>query len=173
MAAKEDIRRSVARRMQTATEQIAAAEQAAIRQIKDRAVTVAVAAAGDVSARSMTKADDANRLIDAAISRGRREAALTDAPAPALDAAPDLDHDGWGRRFVSRRRCAAGRAAMVAIETRKAQLEARLAELRPGCTGSRTSSNSRSASASPSRRSNARTRRCWRTSAPPACRRSE
>ena len=46
--AKEDIRKSVARRMQTATEQIAAAEQAAVRQIKDRAVAVAVAAAGDV-----------------------------------------------------------------------------------------------------------------------------
>ena len=35
-AAKADIRRSVARRMQTATEQIAAAEQSAIRQIKDQ-----------------------------------------------------------------------------------------------------------------------------------------
>ena len=65
-AAKEDIRRSVARRMQTATEQIAAAEQAAVRQIKDRAVAVAVAAAADVL-RGGIKADDANRLIDAAI----------------------------------------------------------------------------------------------------------
>ncbi len=66
-AAKEDIRRSVERRMHTATEQIAAAEQSAIRQIKDRAVTVAVAAAGDVL-RERMKADDANRLIDAAIA---------------------------------------------------------------------------------------------------------
>ena len=65
-AAKEDIRRSVARRMQTATEQIAAAEQAAVRQIKDRAVAVAVAAAADVLKGGM-KADDANRLIAAAI----------------------------------------------------------------------------------------------------------
>lgn len=65
-AAKEDIRKSVARRMQTATEQIAAAEQAAVRQIKDRAVAVAVAAAADVL-RGGVKADDANRLIDAAI----------------------------------------------------------------------------------------------------------
>ena len=64
-AAKEDIRRSVARRLQTATEQIAAAEQAAVRQIKDRAVAVAVAAAADVLKGGM-KADDANRLIDAA-----------------------------------------------------------------------------------------------------------
>ena len=67
VAAKEEIRRSVARRMQTAAEQITAAEQAAIRQIKDRAVTVAVAAAGDVL-RARIKADDANRLIDSAIS---------------------------------------------------------------------------------------------------------
>ncbi len=66
VAAKEDIRRSVARRMQAATEQIAAAEQAAVRQIKDRAVAVAVAAAADVL-RSGIKAEDAGRLIDAAI----------------------------------------------------------------------------------------------------------
>ena len=65
-AAKEDIRRSVARRMQTATEQIAAAEQAAVRQIKDRAVAVAVAAAAEVL-QSRIKAEDAGRLIDAAI----------------------------------------------------------------------------------------------------------
>jgi F-type H+-transporting ATPase subunit b len=66
-AAKEDIRNSVARRLRTATEQIAAAEQGAIRQIKDQAVTVAVAAAGDVL-RDRMKAADANRLIDAAIA---------------------------------------------------------------------------------------------------------
>ena len=66
VAAKEDIRRSVARRMQTATEQIAAAEQAAVRQIKDRAVAVAVAAAADVL-KARIKAEDAGRLIDAAI----------------------------------------------------------------------------------------------------------
>ena len=66
-AAKEEIRRSVARRMHTAGEQIAAAEQAAVRQIKDRAVTVAVAAAGDVL-RANIKAAEANRLIDAAIT---------------------------------------------------------------------------------------------------------
>jgi F-type H+-transporting ATPase subunit b len=66
VTAKEDIRQSVARRMQTATEQIAAAEQAAVRQIRDEAVNVAVAAAGDVlSAR--TRAEDADRLIGAAI----------------------------------------------------------------------------------------------------------
>ena len=66
-AAKEEIRNSVARRLKTATEQIAAAEQSASRQIKDQAVTVAVAAAGDVM-RERMKADDANRLIDSSIA---------------------------------------------------------------------------------------------------------
>jgi F-type H+-transporting ATPase subunit b len=65
--AKEEIRRSVARRLQTATDQIAAAEQAAVRQIRDEAVSVAVAAAGDVMREKM-KAADANQLIDAAIA---------------------------------------------------------------------------------------------------------
>lgn len=65
--AKEDIRRSMERRLATATEQIAAAEKAAIRQIKDRAVTVAVAAAADVIARNM-QAQDADALIDASIA---------------------------------------------------------------------------------------------------------
>lgn len=66
-AAKADIRRTVARRMQTATEQIDAAEQAAVRQIQDRAIAVAIAAAGDVIRARMpdAKADD---LINSAIS---------------------------------------------------------------------------------------------------------
>lgn len=66
-AAKEDIRRSVARRLQTATEQIAAAEAAAVRQIRDRAVTVAIAAAGEVIRQHLT-AQQADARIDAAIA---------------------------------------------------------------------------------------------------------
>ncbi|PZQ46666.1 MAG: ATP F0F1 synthase subunit B [Rhodovulum sulfidophilum] len=65
--AKEEIRRSVARRLATATDQIEAAEKAAIRAIKDRAVTVAVAAAGDVL-RDRIKAQDSKALIDASIA---------------------------------------------------------------------------------------------------------
>jgi len=65
--AKEDIRRSVARRLQAATEQIEAAERAAVRQVKDRAVAVAVAAAADVIAKTM-RSEDADALIDAAIA---------------------------------------------------------------------------------------------------------
>lgn len=66
-AAKEDIRKSVVRRLQTAGEQIAAAEQAAIRQIRDQAVAVAVAAAGDVLKQRMAP-DSAGKLIDGAIA---------------------------------------------------------------------------------------------------------
>jgi F-type H+-transporting ATPase subunit b len=66
-AAKEEIRRTVARRLQTATDQIAAAETAAIRQIRDRAVSVAVAAAAEVIGRGM-RPGDADALIDAAIA---------------------------------------------------------------------------------------------------------
>ena len=66
-AAKEDIRRSVERRLATATDQIDAAETAAVRQIKDRAVTVAIAAASDVL-RERIKAQDANAMIDASIA---------------------------------------------------------------------------------------------------------
>lgn len=65
--AKEDIKRTVARRLQTATDQIAAAEKAAIRQIRDRAVSVAVAAAAEVIGKDL-KAADRSALVDQAIA---------------------------------------------------------------------------------------------------------
>lgn len=65
--AKEDIRKSVARRIQNATDQIAAAEHAAVRQIKDQAVAIATAAAADVM-RARMKVEDAERLVDNAIA---------------------------------------------------------------------------------------------------------
>jgi F-type H+-transporting ATPase subunit b len=65
-SAKEDIRNSVSRRLKTATEQIEAAEQAAVRQIKDRAVAVAIAAAADAMRQNMD-AKLADQLIDASI----------------------------------------------------------------------------------------------------------
>lgn len=65
--AKVEIAKSVERRLVTATEQIAAAEKAAVRQIKDRAVAVAVAAAADAIAQGM-KPQDADALIDASIA---------------------------------------------------------------------------------------------------------
>lgn len=66
VAAKADIERSMARRLQGATEQIAAAEHAALREIRDRASAVAVAAAGDVI-RARMGAEQADALVDAAI----------------------------------------------------------------------------------------------------------
>lgn len=61
-AAKVDIRATVDRRLATATEQIAAAEQAAVREVKDRAVALAVAAAGDVLKAGL-QPQDAEQLI--------------------------------------------------------------------------------------------------------------
>jgi len=64
--AKEDIAKSVERRMQAAEDQLASAEARAVRDIRDQAVSVAVAAARDVIAKQMTT-EDRNASIDAAI----------------------------------------------------------------------------------------------------------
>lgn len=66
--AKEDLKASIARRLAAANEQIASAEAAAIRQVREQAVSVAVAAAGDVLSRQMT-ADAASASIDEAIAQ--------------------------------------------------------------------------------------------------------
>lgn len=57
--AKADLETSIARRLKAAEEQIASAEEGAVREVRDRAVRVAVAAAGDVIAKGMTEADTA------------------------------------------------------------------------------------------------------------------
>jgi F-type H+-transporting ATPase subunit b len=64
--AREDAARAVARRVASAEERIAAAEAKAIREVKDRAVTVAIAAAQEVLAAQMTP-DQATRLVDRSI----------------------------------------------------------------------------------------------------------
>ncbi|SFP81657.1 F0F1 ATP synthase subunit B [Tranquillimonas alkanivorans] len=64
--AKRDLKDSIARRMQAAEDQIASAEAAAVRQVRDRAVEIAVAAAGEVIAKQMS-AQKANALIDDSI----------------------------------------------------------------------------------------------------------
>jgi len=58
---------SVTRRLAAAEDQITSAKAAAIRDVRNQAVTVAVAAAQDVIAKQTTAAD-ANALIDDAIS---------------------------------------------------------------------------------------------------------
>lgn len=65
--AKEDIKVSIKRRLAAAEDQIASAEAAAVKEIRDQAVTVAVGAANDIIAKQMT-AKDGNTLIDAAIA---------------------------------------------------------------------------------------------------------
>ncbi|WP_225026800.1 F0F1 ATP synthase subunit B [Xinfangfangia pollutisoli] len=64
--AKAELQRSIARRLQAAEEQIAAAEGAALRHVRERAVAVAVAAAGEILAKQMTT-EAANASIDEAI----------------------------------------------------------------------------------------------------------
>lgn len=66
--ARKDLKSSIARRLAAAEDQIESAQAAAIREVRDTAVQIAVAAAGDVIAKTMTP-DQANKLIDDAISK--------------------------------------------------------------------------------------------------------
>lgn len=71
--AREDLKATIARRLAAAEDQIASAETSAIRQVREQAVQVAVAAAGAVLAKQ-TDAASAAASIDAAI--GQVEAKL-------------------------------------------------------------------------------------------------
>ena len=64
--AKVDLKASIARRLQAAEDQISSAESAAVKEVRDTAVTVATAVASDVIAKNMSS-KDAGSLIDAAI----------------------------------------------------------------------------------------------------------
>jgi F-type H+-transporting ATPase subunit b len=66
--AKDDLKASIARRLAAAVDQIASAEAKAISAVRQQAVAVAVAAAGDVLKGQMT-ADAASGSIDAAIAQ--------------------------------------------------------------------------------------------------------
>lgn len=66
-AAKKDIEVSIARRLAAAEDQIASAQASAVKDVRDRAATVAVAAAREVFAKQMTS-EDAGRMIDDSIS---------------------------------------------------------------------------------------------------------
>jgi F-type H+-transporting ATPase subunit b len=65
--AKEDAARAVERRLAAAEDQIRAAEAKAVRQLRDRAAAVAVAAAQEVLAQQMTP-ERANALVDQSIA---------------------------------------------------------------------------------------------------------
>lgn len=66
-AAKEDIAKSITRRLAAAEEQIASAEASAIKEVRDQAIAVAVGAAKDVIAKQMD-AKSAGALIDDSIA---------------------------------------------------------------------------------------------------------
>ena len=66
-AAKDDHTQSIARRLTAAEEQITSAEEKATRELRNRAVDVAIAAAAKILADSTT-ATEANKRIDAAIA---------------------------------------------------------------------------------------------------------
>ncbi|MEM6409300.1 MAG: F0F1 ATP synthase subunit B [Pseudomonadota bacterium] len=65
-AATEELKVSMARRLAAAEDQIASAEASAIKDVRDEAVRVAIAAAQEVIAKQMTAAQG-NKLIDEAI----------------------------------------------------------------------------------------------------------
>jgi F-type H+-transporting ATPase subunit b len=66
--AKADLKKSIDRRLAAAQDKIASAEKDAVRQVRERAVAVAVAAAGDVLAKQAT-VESAGASIDAAIAQ--------------------------------------------------------------------------------------------------------
>jgi len=66
-AAKDDIAKSITRRLAAAAEQIESAQAAAVKDVRDQAIMVAVGAAKDVMAKQMD-AKSAGSLIDDAIT---------------------------------------------------------------------------------------------------------
>lgn len=65
--AKVDLEASIARRLAAAEDQIASAEAGAVKEVRNKAVSIAVEAAREVIASQM-KATDANKMIDDAIA---------------------------------------------------------------------------------------------------------
>ncbi|MQQ08642.1 F0F1 ATP synthase subunit B [Epibacterium sp. SM1979] len=65
--AKADLKTSIERRLAAAEEQIASAEASALKEVRDRAIDVAVSVADDVISKQLSAAE-ANKLIDAAIA---------------------------------------------------------------------------------------------------------
>lgn len=64
--ARADLETSVTRRLAAAEGQIESAQNAAVREVRDTAISVAIAAAGEVVAKQMSAAD-ANTMIDQSI----------------------------------------------------------------------------------------------------------
>ncbi|MCW1931369.1 F0F1 ATP synthase subunit B [Pararhodobacter zhoushanensis] len=65
--ARIDLEASIARRLRGAEEQIASAEAAAVKEVRDTAIAVAIAASRDLIAKNLS-AEDANKLIEDSIA---------------------------------------------------------------------------------------------------------
>ena len=65
--AQLDLDASITRRLAAAEDQISSAEASAVKEVRDQAITVAVAAARDVIAKKMTDAEN-DKLFDTAIT---------------------------------------------------------------------------------------------------------
>jgi F-type H+-transporting ATPase subunit b len=68
--AKVDLEKSIERRVQAAQDQIASAESAAVKQVRDEAARIAIAATADVATKQMSDAK-AGSLVDEAIEAVR------------------------------------------------------------------------------------------------------
>lgn len=66
--AREDLKASISRRLAAADDQIASAQASAVKEVRDQAIAIAVAASREVIAKQMTAADS-NKLIDDAIAQ--------------------------------------------------------------------------------------------------------
>ena len=62
--AKDDLRISIERRLAAADDQITSAQASAVKEVRDSAVTVAIAAARDVVAKQLTAADADQMITD-------------------------------------------------------------------------------------------------------------
>lgn len=65
-AAKEDLKASIVRRLAAAQDQIKSAEAAAVKEVRDTAISVSIGAAQDLITKQMT-ATEGNKLIEDAI----------------------------------------------------------------------------------------------------------
>ncbi len=65
--ARADLEKSIVRRLAAAEEQIGSAQAAAVKEVRDQAIVVAIAAAKDVIAKKMSAAEG-NALIESAIA---------------------------------------------------------------------------------------------------------
>jgi F-type H+-transporting ATPase subunit b len=65
--ARDDLAKSIERRVSTAEDQIASAQASAVKDVRDMAAGIAIQAAREVIAKQMTAAEG-NKLIDAAIA---------------------------------------------------------------------------------------------------------